>query len=248
VKAIETYELQKELKNWNQELQRSNKELEEFAYVASHDLQEPLRTISSFSDLLKEEYYDIIGKDGKQYLNFITSASSRMKQLIKDLLRLSRIQTRGQEFSLVNCNDVMEDVFNILRISIEEKKATITYQGLPSIIGDKFQMTQLWQNLISNALKFHSEQPLKINIKAENKIDEWLFSIEDNGIGISPEFHERIFIIFQKLHSQDRYEGTGIGLALCQKIITRHRGKIWVESDKGKGTKFLFTIPKINYN
>ncbi|MGI0481842.1 sensor histidine kinase [Geminocystis sp. CENA526] len=157
---------------------------------------------------------------------------------------MSRIQTRGQEFSFVNSNDIIKDVLDILQISIEETKATINYQKLPLIMGDKFQLTQLWQNLISNAIKFHSEKPLIINITVEDKINQWLFAVEDNGIGIAPEFKERIFIIFQRLHRQEHYEGTGIGLALCQKIINRHGGKIWVESDIGKGAKFLFTIPK----
>ncbi|BAQ64797.1 multi-sensor signal transduction histidine kinase [Geminocystis sp. NIES-3709] len=244
VKAIETYGMQKELKTWNKELQRSNEELEQFAYVASHDLQEPLRTISSFSELLKEEYYHQIDEEGQLYLDLIMSASNRMKQLIKDLLSLSRIQTRGQEFSLVNCNEIIQDILEILQISIKETNAEITYKQLPIIMGDKFQLTQLWQNLISNSLKFHSDRPLTINLTVQSLIDQWLFCVEDNGIGISPEFQERIFVVFQRLHTQDKYKGTGIGLALCQKIVTRHGGKIWVESDLGKGSKFFFTIPK----
>lgn len=244
VKAIETYDMQKELKNWNTELQRSNKELEQFAYVASHDLQEPLRIISSFSELFREEYYDKVDEDGQQYLKFIISASSRMKQLIKDLLALSRIQSRGKDFTLLNCNEIIEDVLDILQISIEEKNAKITYQNLPSVMGDKFQITQLWQNLISNALKFHGDKPTIINITVESIENKWQFCVEDNGIGIPSEFQEKIFIIFQRLYSSHEYEGTGIGLALCQKIITRHGGNIWVQSEKEENTKFYFTIPK----
>ncbi|BAQ62807.1 two-component hybrid sensor and regulator [Geminocystis sp. NIES-3708] len=244
IKAIETYDMQKDLKTWNIELQRSNQELEQFAYVASHDLQEPLRIITSFSELFIEEYGHKINEEGKQYLQFIISASHRMKQLIKDLLALSRIQTKGKEFILLNCNQIIEEVLDIFQISMEEKKAKIIYQKLPHIMGDKFQITQLWQNLISNALKFHSNKPIIINITVESLQNEWLFCVEDNGIGIPVKFQEKIFIVFQRLYSSDQYEGTGIGLALCQKIVTRHGGKIWVQSEIEKGSKFFFTIPK----
>lgn len=244
IKAMETYDMQKDLKTWNIELQRSNQELEQFAYVASHDLQEPLRIITSFSELFIEEYGDKIDGDGKQYLQFIISASHRMKQLIKDLLTLSRIQTKAKEFISLDCNQIIKEVLDIFQISIEEKKAKITYQKLPHIMGDKFQITQLWQNLISNALKFHSNKPITINITVESLQNQWLFCIEDNGIGIPIEFQEKIFIIFQRLYPSDQYDGTGIGLALCQKIVTRHGGRIWVQSEIEKGSKFFFTIPK----
>lgn len=244
IKAINAYNMQKQLKNWNKELKRSNQDLEQFAYVASHDLQEPLRIISSFSELLLEEYQDKIEGEGAQYLGFIISASQRMKELIKDLLTFSRVQTSKEKFELVNINEVVKETLEILQISIEEAKVDITYSEFPSVFGSKFQLIQLWQNLLSNAIKFRSHRPVKIDLTVKCLSEDWLFCVADNGIGISSEFQEKIFVVFKRLHNRDKYEGTGIGLAICKKIVVHHGGKIWVESEENQGAKFYFTIPK----
>ncbi len=245
VSAIASYGMNKKLQNQNQELKRSNEELEQFAYVASHDLQEPLRTISNFTDILKEEYGDIFDDTGKEYLDFIVSSSFKMKLLIKDLLALSRVDRKQDIFVVTNLNDVLREVKIMLDNAIERKNAIIECENLPAVQGDKVQLTQLWLNLISNALKFNQlDKQIKIKIGVTSQDNYWLFYIKDNGIGIKSEYKEKIFVIFQRLNS--RYEGTGIGLALCRKIVNRHGGQIWVDSEVGKGSTFYLTMPKIH--
>ncbi|HEY0089430.1 MAG TPA: ATP-binding protein, partial [Candidatus Lokiarchaeia archaeon] len=233
------------------DLKRSNAELEQFAYVASHDLQEPLRMVASFTQLLAKRYKDKLDKDANDFINFAVDGATRMQNLINDLLIFSRVGTRGKIFTSIDTNIILKTVLNNLRSSIEETKAKITYDPLPVIIADDSQMMQLFQNLISNAIKFHRmDVSPEIHVSAEVKKDEWVFYVRDNGIGIDNQFFDRLFIIFQRLHKKDEYGGTGIGLAVCKKIVQRHEGKIWVESEPGKGSTFYFTIPKemIVYN
>jgi len=228
-----------------EDLKRSNAELEEFAYVASHDLQEPLRMVASFTQLLERRYKDKLDDDANDFINFIVDGTSRMQGLINDLLVFSRVRTRGIDFNATDMNIVLENVLINIRQSIKETNATITNDPLPVIIADDSQMMQLFQNLISNALKFHGEEEPHIHISGEVKEEKWIFSVRDNGIGIDSKNFDRIFIIFQRLHKKDEYSGTGIGLSVCKKIIQRHRGKIWVESELGKGSTFYFSIPKL---
>jgi PAS domain S-box-containing protein len=237
-------QMEKRLKNLVKELKRSNKELEQFAYIASHDLQEPLRMVASFTQLLQKRYRDKLDADANEFIEFAVDGAKRMQALINDLLIYSRIGTRGKPFKETDMNIVLENVKSNLLHLIEANKVQITNDPLPVIIADKNQMVQLLQNLISNAIKFKREEPPKIHINGEIREDEWFFSVEDNGIGIDPKYFERIFIIFQRLHKKDEYGGTGIGLAVCKKIIERHNGEIWVESKKGKGSTFYFTIAK----
>ena len=226
------------------ELTRSNKELERFAYITSHDLQEPLRMISSYLQLVEKRYKDELDEDAKDFINFAVDGAKRMQILINDLLRYSRVGTKNIEFQPVNCEEILKNTLNNLEVSIEESGAKITHDYLPIIRGDKTQLSQLFQNLIGNSIKFRGESSPEIHIKAEDEGDFWRFSFQDNGIGIDPKYYDRIFQIFQRLHNRDKYPGTGIGLAICKKIIERHGGNIFVESEFGKGTTFIFTLKK----
>jgi PAS domain S-box-containing protein len=241
---LEKYRLHLEdlVKQRTEELTRSNKELEQFAYVASHDLQEPLRIIAGYTQLLQQRYKGKLDEDADQFIFFIVDSVVRMQNLINDLLSYSRIETRGGDFESVDCQVVLDDVLHTLQIKVEENDAVITHGPLPTVQADKVQLFQLFQNLISNAIKFRSDKPPRIHIAAESQNGRWLFSVKDNGIGIDPKYLERIFVIFQRLHSQDKYPGTGIGLAICKKIVERHGGRIWVESQLGKGATFYFIL------
>jgi PAS domain S-box-containing protein len=238
---------QKNLKSLIEELKRSNEELQQFAYVSSHDLQEPLRTITSFTQLIERRYKDKLDSDADEFIEYIVDAAKRMQTLINDLLNYSRVATRGKEFELTNTEEILENTKSNLYASIKENGAQITHENLPKIMADKRQMIQLFQNLIGNAIKFKKpDEPPKIHIKArkDKNRNEHVFSIHDNGIGMDTQYAERIFIIFQRLHTRDEYEGTGIGLAVSKRIVERHGGHIWVESEPGAGSTFYFTIPK----
>ncbi|MBM3889294.1 MAG: PAS domain S-box protein, partial [Verrucomicrobia bacterium] len=237
---------QEQLKTAAAALERSNKELEQFAYVASHDLQEPLRMISSYVQLLAQRFQDKLDTDADDYIHFAVDGAQRLQTLINDLLTYSRLGTRGKPFEPTDSEVVLKRVLNNLQVAIEESGATVTHTALPTVMGDATQLTQLLQNLISNAIKFRRpEEPPRVQVAAERRGDEWLFSVRDNGIGLETRFAERIFLIFQRLHTREEYPGTGIGLALCKRIVERHGGRIWVESEVGKGSTFFFTLPAV---
>lgn len=228
-----------------EDLKRSNTELEQFAYIASHDLQEPLRMVSSYTQLLEKRYKDKLDQDARDFISFAVDGAVRMQNLIKSLLTYSRISRVPMSYDEVNCSTVLDEALSNLRILIDETKATIRFTSLPVIRGQRAFLIQLFQNLISNGLKFHKpEVPPAISISAKEKVGAWEFAFRDNGIGIDPQFFERIFVIFQRLHSHAEYEGTGIGLTVCRKIVERHGGAIWLDSIPNVGTTFYFTIPK----
>jgi light-regulated signal transduction histidine kinase (bacteriophytochrome) len=232
------------LERKTEELERSNRELQMFAYVTSHDLQEPLRGIASFTQLLAKRYGKDLDSEAQEFMKFITDGTTRMQQLIHDLLAFSRVQTRGEPFSPVDINNVLEEVKVNLRVAIEETGAVLTTDPLPVITADRTQIIQVFQNLIQNAIKFRKkDETPRVHVTAERNGDEWVFSVRDNGIGIEPQYFEKIFVIFQQLHSKGEYPGTGIGLAIAKRIIERHGGRIWVESEPGRGSTFSFTIP-----
>ncbi|MGP8189412.1 MAG: MEDS domain-containing protein [Methanobacterium sp.] len=232
-----------ELSKSNIELKRSNKELEQFAYISSHDLQEPLRMVTSFTQLLERRYKGQLDNEADEYIEFIVEGAHRMKYLIDDLLTFSRLNTQAKKFENVNLETVLNEVLSNLTVSIEESNAIITHDPLPTVNADKTQMMQVFQNLIANAIKFHGSNPPKIHISAHKDEKEWKFAVTDNGIGIDPEYQKQIFEVFKRLHTREEYPGSGIGLSVSQKIIRRHGGNIWVESELGKGSTFYFTIP-----
>jgi len=234
---------QEELKNKAEELIRSNKELEQFAYVASHDLREPLRTISGYVQLLKTRYKNQLDEDANDFINYTVDGVQRMDKLINDLLAYSMV-SKKQEKVWVDCSEILETVTTNISDIIRENKVKITFDNLPIVKSSSLLMIQLFQNLITNAIKFHSDKPPQINIFVKEHEKEWLFSVQDNGIGLDEKYAEKIFVIFQRLHTRDVYEGTGIGLAICKKIVEQHGGKIWLESKLGQGTTFYFTIKK----
>jgi PAS domain S-box-containing protein len=236
---------QETLRKTAAELKRSNSELEQFAYVASHDLQEPLRIVSSFLKLLKERYDDRLDDRGRQYIDFAVDGAHRMLQLIRDLLEFSRTHSRRPHLRPVCVNEALDKAVANLRESIDQAGATITRGELPKVFADPTQLMQLLQNLVGNAVKFrHPQRPCKIHVSANRTDGTWQISVSDNGIGIDPKQHDRIFVIFQRLHTREQYAGTGIGLALCKKIVERHGGRIWVESQIDKGSTFHFTFPQ----
>jgi PAS domain S-box-containing protein len=235
--------MQLKLEDTLKDLNRSNKDLEQFAYTVSHDLQEPIRMIKGYSQLLHERYLKSLDENARSFLNFIMEGAIRMQQLVSDLLRYSRITTKAVPFEEIDCNKIIRDTIADLKFYIEENDAAINCNNLPVITGDTTQIRQLFQNLIQNAIKFKGNMKPEIIIEASRKEDEYLFSITDNGIGIEKNSYERIFEIFQRLHEKSKYPGTGVGLAICKKIVERHGGNIWLESEPGKGSTFYFTIP-----
>ncbi len=240
--AIYKHKAEEKLKQTLAELAHSNAELEQFAYIASHDLQEPLRMISSFTQLLARRYKGRLDKDADEFIGYIVDGTIRMQRMVEDLLAYSRVGTRGKPFEPTNCEAVFDQAVTNLKAIIEENGAVVTHDALPTVIADVSQLIQLFQNLIGNAIKFRREEPPQVHISAQRKGNEWIFSVQDNGIGIAPEFMEHIFKMFQREYSAE-YPGTGVGLAICKKIVERHGGRIWVESEKGKGSTFYFTIP-----
>ena len=226
------------------ELQQSNEDLQQFAYVASHDLQEPLRMVASYLQLLEHRYKEKLDSDAREFINYAVDGAARMKRLINDLLDFSRVGTRATPFEQTDLNHMLGKARANLQVRIEEANVVIISDELPALPVDPPQMVQLFQNLIDNAIKFRAQEPPKVHITAKENEEEWVISVSDNGIGIDPQYFERIFVIFQRLHTQTEYPGTGIGLAITRRIIERHNGRIWVESSPGQGATFRFALPK----
>ena len=233
----------KELALASEELKRSNDELQQFAYVASHDLQEPLRMVGSYCQLLQRRYQGKLGADADEFIGFAVEGAKRMQRLINDLLLYSRVGTKGKPFAAMPMQQVLAGALANLAVAVEEAQAEITHDPLPTVWGDDVQLTQLMQNLLGNALKFRDELPVRVHIGIERDGALWRIRVQDNGIGIQPQYADRIFMIFQRLHTRQEYPGTGIGLSICKKIVERHGGRIWVEPAPTKGSMFVFTLP-----
>ena len=242
ISNIELMEVQDELNDTIKQLELSNRELEHFAYIASHDLREPLRMITSFLQLLERRYNDKLDQDANEFIGFAVDGAKRLDHMINDLLRYSKITSQNREITPVNLENVLEEVLTNLKVPIEENKAIIAYDTLPVINGDEQLFVRLFQNLIGNAIKYRSQEHPNIHISGVKEKNQYLISIKDNGIGISPDYLDQIFTIFKRLHTHDEYEGTGIGLAIAQKIVNQQGGQIWAESELGQGTTFYFTL------
>lgn len=239
----ERISLEKALFEKAAELERSNRDLEEFAYVASHDLQEPLRNVTNCVQLLRRRYQEKLGEDADQLMAYAEDSAQGMKYFINDLLQYSRIQVRGKPFSTVECREVLMAALENLRTVIMEAHASVTFDVMPTVTGDKTQLMQVFQNLIMNAIKFRGDEPPRIHVSAQQREGDWLFSVSDNGIGIDPEYASFVFAPFKRLHGREAYPGSGIGLSVAKKILQRHHGTIWVESQPEIGSTFFFTIP-----
>lgn len=227
------------------ELAKSNAELEQFAYIASHDLQEPLRMVSSYVQLLSRRYKGKLDKDADDFIGFAYEGALRMQRLINDLLSYSRVGRHDTRFEEINLEKALKNAIENLHLTIKERKAKIIFDPLPVVFGDLGQLTQVFQNLIDNALKFNSKGSPMVHISARQEEDEYICSVKDNGIGIDPEYQGKLFVLFQRLHTRKEYSGTGLGLAICKRIIEKHRGKIWVNSKPNEGSIFYFKIPSV---
>jgi len=229
----------------NQRLVRSNEDLQAFAYAISHDLQEPLRMITSFLTILEKRYAGELDQNAREYIDFAVDGAERMKDMIQGVLKFSRVTTRGEALTPISCQQACQRALDSLRPVIEEKGAKIVLHDLPNVKGDLIQISQVFQNLISNGLKFNQADLPEVSISAERNGSFWRLTVEDNGIGIAERDQERIFTILQRLHTREEFEGTGVGLSICKRIVERHGGSIWVESRAGKGSRFNFTLPAI---
>ena len=232
-----------EHKAYERQLKESNEELEQFAYAASHDLQEPLRMVSSYLELIENRYSDTLDEDGQEFIDYATDGADRMRDMIEGLLAYSRVDTRGDPMEPVELDAVLDDVCEDLQMRIEESDASIDTEPLPRVDGDADQLRQVFQNLLDNAIEYSGDEPPRVHISAERASDEWTVSVRDDGVGIDPADTDRIFEVFESLHTQDGSVGTGIGLAVCERIVERHGGEIWVDSEPGEGTAFSFTLP-----
>jgi light-regulated signal transduction histidine kinase (bacteriophytochrome) len=248
--AIEKGSLHRKIKEQQAELERNNRlllekhaELEQYAYVASHDLQEPLRMVASYLQLLERRYKSKLDADADKYIGYAVDGATRMQKLIGDLLAFSRVSTRGKDPEPVDCEVALRHSLANLRLVVQESGAEITHDPLPTVLADPTQLSQLLQNLLANAIKFRGTDPPRVHIGATAQADEWEIAVRDNGIGFDPQFSDRIFVIFQRLHGKTEYPGTGIGLSICKKIVQRHGGRIWVDSAPGQGSTFYFTLP-----
>jgi len=239
----ERMHFEQELQQLNQELERSNQELEQFAYVASHDLQEPLRMVISFTQLLSQNYAGKLDEQADQIIDFAVDGATRMQQLIQDLLSYSRVGTQAKVLETVNCNQIVENAIANLQLSIQESEATLNLTSLPTLTANPRQLTQLFQNLIGNAIKYRGDAAPIVEVGYQHQQDRYLFWIKDNGIGIDSKHADRVFMVFQRLHTRKEYSGTGIGLAICKKIVEQQGGEIWVESEVDQGSSFFFTLP-----
>lgn len=227
------------------ELARSNADLEQFAYVASHDLQEPLRMVAAYTQLLSERYRGKLDENADKYIGYAVEGAVRMQTLVSDLLAFSRVGRNGLERTSVNCDLALDEALINLTAALQKNGVMVTRYPLPAIVANRVQMVQLFQNLIGNAIKFRRDDPPHVQISAENQGQDWLFIVQDNGIGIAPEHKDLIFKIFQRLHTREEYAGNGVGLAICKKIVEQHGGQIWVESEAGQGATFRFKLPAV---
>jgi signal transduction histidine kinase len=243
VLEVRVEERTRELRQRTEELARSNAELEQFAYIASHDLQEPLRMVSSYVQLLERRYRGKLDGDADEFISFASEGAVRMQRLINDLLAYSRVGTRGKSFELVNLEAILAQAMENLQLVIKEQDVAVSADPLPMVFADSGQLTQVFQNLIDNAIKFRAEAPPSVHVSARLDGNDCVCSVRDNGIGIAPEFLDRLFVLFQRLHTRREYPGTGLGLAICKRIVERHGGRIWVESKPNEGSTFYFRIP-----